>query len=134
LIQAGGNSKKDWKDAKMFPFFGQIFGIENWVLNLAACFCPFMEENMASEANCYFNNIYALGFIHTRDLDPAISPSDAISIEILPSFQIAITGDNDNILCFVACVNATLQRYNYGATTLSITTISITINKMPHLA
>jgi hypothetical protein len=27
----------------------------------------------------------------------AFSPSDAISIEIFPSFQIAITGDSDNI-------------------------------------
>jgi hypothetical protein len=38
-----------------------------------------------------------LEFIHTRDLDIAISPSDAISIEILPSFQIAIAGDSDNM-------------------------------------
>jgi hypothetical protein len=38
-------------------------------------------------------------FIHTRDLDLAISPSDAVSIidlvsiEIFPSFQIAIAGE-----------------------------------------
>jgi hypothetical protein len=38
-----------------------------------------------------------IGFVHTRDLDLAISPSDAISIEILPSFQIAIAGDSDNM-------------------------------------
>jgi hypothetical protein len=31
------------------------------------------------------------------DLDLAILPSDVISIEILPSFQIATTGDSDNI-------------------------------------
>jgi hypothetical protein len=44
-----------------------------------------------------FNLKQYLGFIHTRDLDLAISPSNAISIEILPAFQIAITGDSDNI-------------------------------------
>jgi hypothetical protein len=38
-----------------------------------------------------------LGFVHTRDLDLAISPSDAISIEILPSFQMAIAGDSNNM-------------------------------------
>ncbi len=38
-----------------------------------------------------------LGFVHTPDLDLAISPSDAISIEILPSFQIAIAGDSNNM-------------------------------------
>jgi hypothetical protein len=38
-----------------------------------------------------------LGFVHTRDLDLAILPNDAISIEILPSFQIAIAGDSDNM-------------------------------------
>jgi hypothetical protein len=38
-----------------------------------------------------------LGFVHTHDLDLAISPSDAISIEILPSFQIAIAGDSNNM-------------------------------------
>jgi hypothetical protein len=37
------------------------------------------------------------GFIHTHDLDLVISLSDAISIEILPSFQIAIAGDSKNM-------------------------------------
>ncbi len=40
-----------------------------------------------------------LRFVHTCDLNLAISLSDAISIEILifPSFQIATAGDGDNI-------------------------------------
>jgi hypothetical protein len=38
-----------------------------------------------------------LRFIYTRDLDLAILLSDAISIEILPSFQIGIAGDSDNV-------------------------------------
>jgi len=38
-----------------------------------------------------------LRFVHTRDLDLAILQSDAISIEILPSFQIATAGDSDNV-------------------------------------
>ncbi len=37
------------------------------------------------------------GLVHTCDLDLAISPSDAISIEIFPSLQIAIAGDSDNM-------------------------------------
>jgi hypothetical protein len=37
------------------------------------------------------------GFVHTRNLDLAISLSDAISLEILPSFQIAIAGDSNNM-------------------------------------
>ena len=40
---------------------------------------------------------HPLRFVYTRDLDLAISLSDAISIEILPSFQIAMAGDGDNI-------------------------------------
>jgi hypothetical protein len=40
-------------------------------------------------------------------LDLAISLSNAISIEIVPSFQIAITGDSNNMYCFLACVNTT---------------------------
>jgi hypothetical protein len=38
-----------------------------------------------------------LRFIHTCDVDLAISLSDAISIEIFPSFQIATAGDSDNV-------------------------------------
>jgi hypothetical protein len=38
-----------------------------------------------------------LRFVHTRDVDLAISLSDAISIEILPSFQIATAGDSGNM-------------------------------------
>jgi len=52
----------------------------------------------------------SLRFIHTRDVDLAISLSDAISIDIFPSFQIATTGDSDNILCFLVCVNTTIER------------------------
>jgi hypothetical protein len=37
------------------------------------------------------------GFVHTHDLDLVISLSDAISIEILPSFQIAIAGNSKNM-------------------------------------
>jgi hypothetical protein len=36
-------------------------------------------------------------FVHTCDLDLVILPSNAISIEILPSFQIAISGDSNNM-------------------------------------
>ncbi len=36
----------------------------------------------------------SLQFVHTRDVDLA---SDAISIETLPSFQIATSGDSDNM-------------------------------------
>jgi len=38
-----------------------------------------------------------LRFIYTRNLGIGILPSDAISIEILPSFQIAIAGNSDNM-------------------------------------
>jgi len=38
-----------------------------------------------------------LRFVYTRDVDLAISLSDVISIEILPSFQIATAGDRDNV-------------------------------------
>jgi hypothetical protein len=38
-----------------------------------------------------------LRFINTHDVDQAISLSDAISIETLPSFQIATSGDSDNM-------------------------------------
>ncbi len=34
--------------------------------------------------------------VHTRDLNPAILLSDAISIENFPSFQIATAGDGDS--------------------------------------
>jgi hypothetical protein len=36
-------------------------------------------------------------FIHTRDVDLAISLSDAISIENFPSFQIATADDSDSV-------------------------------------
>jgi hypothetical protein len=39
-------------------------------------------------------NVMILRFIHTCNVDLA---SDAISIETLPSFQIAIAGDSDNM-------------------------------------
>jgi hypothetical protein len=38
-----------------------------------------------------------LRFVYTSDVGLAFSPSDAISIEIFPSFQIAIAGDSNNI-------------------------------------
>jgi hypothetical protein len=38
-----------------------------------------------------------LRFVYTGDVGLAFSPSDVISIEIFPSFQIAIAGDSDNI-------------------------------------
>jgi hypothetical protein len=45
-----------------------------------------------------FVNVNAtLRFDYTGDVGLAFSPSDAISIEIFPSFQIAIAGDSDNI-------------------------------------
>jgi hypothetical protein len=37
------------------------------------------------------------GSLNTSNVGLAFSPSDAISIEIFPSFQIAIAGDSDNI-------------------------------------
>jgi hypothetical protein len=43
-----------------------------------------------------FRKKFVLGFIHTSDVDLAIWLSDAISIEIFPSFQIATAGDCDN--------------------------------------
>jgi hypothetical protein len=39
----------------------------------------------------------SLRFVYSHDLDLAISLSDAISIEILQSFQIATAGDSDNV-------------------------------------
>jgi len=36
----------------------------------------------------------SLQFVHTRDVDLA---SDAISVETLPSFQIVIAGDSENM-------------------------------------
>jgi hypothetical protein len=41
--------------------------------------------------------LIALRFVYTGDVGLAFSPSNAISIEIFPSFQIAIAGDSDNI-------------------------------------
>jgi hypothetical protein len=38
-----------------------------------------------------------LRYVNTRDLNLAILLSDAISIEIFASFQIAIAGDSDNM-------------------------------------
>jgi hypothetical protein len=38
-----------------------------------------------------------LRFVHKRDVDQAILLSDAISIEILKSFQIATADDSDNV-------------------------------------
>jgi hypothetical protein len=45
-------------------------------------------------------------FVHTCDLDLAISPSDLISIEI---FSNCHNSDSDNMKCFLACVNTTLM-------------------------
>jgi hypothetical protein len=39
----------------------------------------------------------ALWFVHTCDVDLAISMSDAISIENFPSFQITTAGNSDSI-------------------------------------
>ena len=38
-----------------------------------------------------------LRFVHTHDVDLAILLSDAISLEILPSFQIATAGNSNNV-------------------------------------
>ncbi len=38
-----------------------------------------------------------LWFVHTRNVDLAILLCDVISIETLPSFQIATAGDSDNM-------------------------------------
>ncbi len=48
-------------------------------------------------------------FVYTCNLDLAISLSDAISIEILPSSQIATAGNSDNMWCFLTCVNTALR-------------------------
>ncbi len=42
----------------------------------------------------FANGNKALRFVHTRDVNLV---SDAISIETLPSFQIATAGDSDNM-------------------------------------
>ncbi len=61
----------------------------------------------------HYGKIHAkLGIVHTLNLNLGISPSDAISIDILPSFQIAIAGNSDNVLCFLACVNTTLVSFS----------------------
>ncbi len=45
---------------------------------------------------------------------------DAISIETLPYFQIAMAGDSDNMQCLIACVNTTLSViYTLAILTLS---------------
>jgi hypothetical protein len=51
--------------------------------------------------NCaHFGGRALLRFVYTSNVGLAFSLSDAISIEIFPSFQIAIAGDSDNILMF----------------------------------
>jgi len=60
-----------------------------------------------------------VGFIHTRNLDLAILPSNVISIEILTSFQIAIAGNSDNMfscLCkyhFKLCLHRRQNNYYF---------------------
>jgi hypothetical protein len=43
------------------------------------------------------HNWFILKLVHTRNVDLEILLSDAISIEIFPSFQIATAGDSDNV-------------------------------------
>ncbi len=68
----------------------------------------FTENRSKQFTFCKESMKYHLRFVHTRDVDLAILLSDAISIEILPPFQIATAGDSDNVQCFLACVNTTL--------------------------
>jgi len=58
-----------------------------------------IEDNSSKEClmNTSFLKNVMLRFVYTSDVGLAFSPSDAISIEIFPSFQIAIAGDSDNI-------------------------------------
>ncbi len=56
------------------------------------------DVNKKNKLVCSYLESYSkLGFVHTCYLYLVISPSDAISIEIFPSFQIAIAGDSDNM-------------------------------------
>jgi hypothetical protein len=57
----------------------------------------FLFTKQASQTRGQWYSDTSLRFVHTRDLNLAISLSDAISIEIFPSFQIATAGDGDNI-------------------------------------
>jgi hypothetical protein len=56
------------------------------------------DINKQDKLVCSYSESYSkLGFVHTHYLDLVISLSDAISIEMFPSFQIAIAGDCDNM-------------------------------------
>ena len=67
-----------------------------------------MQQKKKIKNGAHFGGRALLRFVYTSNVGLAFSPSDAISIEIFPSFQIAIAGDSDNIYCVVACVNSTL--------------------------
>jgi len=54
------------------------------------------EANKAG-STCPLSSLYYLDVYETHDLDLAILLSDAISIEILPSFQIATASDSNNV-------------------------------------
>jgi hypothetical protein len=54
-------------------------------------------RNVVSNSVQNFDACRIIRLIYTCDLDLAISLSNAISIEILPSFQIATAGDSDNV-------------------------------------
>ncbi len=79
-------------------FFNSLNNYLTWcrdVINLFSCLWHSDVKKLAR----FLQNFFCLlqGFVHKCDLDLAILPSDAISIEILPSFQIAIAGDSDNM-------------------------------------
>ncbi len=55
------------------------------------------------KSHCFFVK-FTLRFVYTRDLDLAILLSDAISIEILPSFQIAtVANSNKHVMFYGLC-------------------------------
>jgi hypothetical protein len=71
--------------SKKFPTY------KTFVINIT-------DINKQNKLVCSYLESYSkLGFVHTRYLDLVISLSDAISIEMFPSFQIAIAGNCDNM-------------------------------------
>ncbi len=65
-----------------------------WVGDFARQF-DFKIENTATSINCFDACVKtSLRFVHARNVDKV---GDAITIETLPYFQIAMAGDSDNM-------------------------------------
>jgi hypothetical protein len=56
-----------------------------------------VQQKNKIKNGAHFGGRALLRFVYTSNVGLAFSPSDAISIEIFPSFQIAIAGDCNNI-------------------------------------